>query len=297
MNEIIKKYTNIENCFSDINRIFNDFEYDTLYASDQTKRFIFLEPKDSTSNFTLLVAHLDTVQVPVLGIWNDMMQCYEGGAGYDCRSGFNACMKLYNELDNVAVLLTDNEETGKTTAQYAESTITNYCIESNTDLHLMIELDREKSDYVFYDFYNDELETILETMGVSDGWGSFSDICRLDGLGVCGINLGIGYSLAHSKYSNQSMTQFNNAINIVKILTQVAENYYFEDQEKSNLRNSFGNYHYNATAWDEDQFNQDDYWDRVMNGELDDEEDDITDEELAEVQLRSEYGIVDELVG
>lgn len=229
MEDVIKKYSEFENCFGDIEQIFEDFRDYSAYGNDHTKRFIFIPPRSNERLITLAVAHLDTVQSPRLDEYDDTLEVWSG-AGFDDRSGLYACMKLYQQRDNVAVLLTDNEETGQTTAQWASEPLERWMAHTKQYISLMIEFDRAENDFVFYEYYSGDINTIMSRLGVSSGVGSYSDICWLQDLDVCGINLGIGYINAHSTMSYQSMPQLEHTIRIGTILADKAREDFFENE-------------------------------------------------------------------
>lgn len=92
-------------------------------------------------------------------------------------------------LGNCAMLVCDDEERGRSTAQIADvQGIPNW----------LMEFDRRGSDCVTYEYSSVLWDGILTSIGFEVGRGSFSDICYLDYLGVCGVNVGVGYWNEHS---------------------------------------------------------------------------------------------------
>ena len=52
---------------------------------------------------------------------------------------------------------------------------------------------------VLYDYETEALDELLKGYGFKVGFGSYSDICKLEHLGIAGFNFGCGYHNAHSK--------------------------------------------------------------------------------------------------
>jgi hypothetical protein len=90
---------------------------------------------------------------------------------------------------NFDVLLTENEETGASTASDFVAT---------KDYNWIFEFDRRGGDVVLYEYEDRDLETLLVHYGFRVGLGSFSDICYLEHLGVKAMNFGTGYYGEHS---------------------------------------------------------------------------------------------------
>ncbi len=167
--------------FSDKEQIFNDFSDCTLDKNDRQRRRIFIDRKSNL----LFVAHLDTIQKPVIhGKIYDRIYA----AGLDDRLGCHIAYSLSEKL-NADLLLTDNEELGKSTAQF------HICKNYNW----IAEFDRNGTDVVTYEMDNRKFLKELKkhfTIGI----GSFSDITSLNTESCC-VNIGIGYYDAHSQYS------------------------------------------------------------------------------------------------
>lgn len=240
-----KHYSTFENCFDNVDNIFYKFKKYCYNYTNQEERYIFVPPKKADNKTILFVCHLDTVQKPVI---NKEDNQFYYGAGFDDRSGLYLMAQLFAsnyDSDNISFLLCDNEEIGRSTAQFAQDTLLEY------DIGLMIELDRAGNDYVFYDYYNKDLESILDTIGIVQGQGSYSDICMLGDLEICGINLGIGYTKAHSKKSVQSKVGLVNCLNTCSSIIDIckdktylnensypAEDYDFNDYDYSEYLNN-----------------------------------------------------------
>lgn len=136
----------------------------------------------------LAVAHLDTVQqcdhfqeVKLTGetlIYN---------AKLDDRLGVYTILDLLPKLGiNVDVLLTENEETGQSTARD---------FKPEKQYNWIIEFDRMGTGAVLYQFNWDD--TVKEYFKVHIG--AFSDISDLGHLGCQAMNIGVGYHDCHSQ--------------------------------------------------------------------------------------------------
>jgi hypothetical protein len=162
-------------------RIFRDFREYVLDKGDCKKRRIFID----RGGKILFVAHTDTVHKPaLLGRIKDRVFATGGDDRLGCYLAYTLSEKLGADL-----LLTDNEETGQTTAQHHNC----------KDYNWIVEFDRAGTDVVSYDMDNKEF---LAELGKhwKIGIGSFTDITMLDTEACC-FNLGIGYYDAHGSFS------------------------------------------------------------------------------------------------
>ena len=138
----------------------------------------------------LAVAHLDTVLDGVPDFQGDLvLNCPQ----LDDRLGLWTIGHLLPSLGcpNYDILLTDGEECGRSTAKHFGS---KYPKEYNW----IFEFDRAGMDVVMYDYEDIECRDLLEGYGFDVGWGSFTDICSLEHLGVKAFNFGVGYHHQHS---------------------------------------------------------------------------------------------------
>jgi len=88
------------------------------------------------------------------------------------------------------VLLTDGEESARSTGEYFEPT---------KHYNWAFSFDRNGTDVVLYQFdYHNKLVTALEEIGCNIGWGSWSDIAGMNQLGCAAMNFGVGYRQEHS---------------------------------------------------------------------------------------------------
>jgi len=173
--------------------MFSHFKSAVLDYDDPYKRRVFIDNGGSV----LLVAHLDTVQKPkIVEYKKDRIYA----RGLDDRLGAYIGYKLSTML-HCDLLLCDNEESGRSTAQYHDL---------NKRYNWICELDRAGDDVVTYDIDSRKFLDDLDDEWAL-GWGSFSDICSLD-TDVCCFNLGIGYEKAHSKDSYAVLSVMNHQI-------------------------------------------------------------------------------------
>lgn len=147
-----------------------------------------------------LVAHMDTVfSVPATDIYYDPRKNVlwsPEGLGADDRAGIFAIISILQRTKlRPHIILTTDEERG--------------CIGANAlarvacpfkDLKYLVQLDRRgANDCVFYDCYNPEFISYVESFGFVENYGTFSDISALCPVWkVCGVNLSIGYYDEHS---------------------------------------------------------------------------------------------------
>jgi hypothetical protein len=104
-------------------------------------------------------------------------------------------MRLFEKRTDVDVLITTDEEKGRSTAgNVPDALFAGY--------NSIVELDRAGNDFVHYDLADDKLENAYKEFAPLS-FGSFSDICFIDEDALkCGcINVGIGYQLSHSTNS------------------------------------------------------------------------------------------------
>jgi hypothetical protein len=102
------------------------------------------------------------------------------------------------------VLLTDDEETGQTTAQYF-----NPSNHHQRAYNWLFQFDRRGTGAVCYDYEN--METYIRSCFKLDR-GSFSDISFMDHLGVCGLNVGTAYYDEHSLGSYAVLAQLRDQV-------------------------------------------------------------------------------------
>ena len=148
--------------------------------------------KDNHSKL-LAVAHLDTVNIRGMR-WSGQVQLDKTlffSPYLDDRLGAYTILKVLPELGiNVDVLFTMDEETGASTADLF-----------NIDFkyNWIVEFDRAGEDVVCYSFRDDGLTKKLESVGFKVGYGTCSDISKMQDMGCKAFNVGIGYENEHSK--------------------------------------------------------------------------------------------------
>lgn len=160
-------------------------------------RYAYKPGKCSTS--PLIVCHADTVRA---GGEEGHSYAYKDGVAnsiaLDDRLGITAMLyMLDNCMGDCAALVCDNEEIGQSTAQQ---------FNADSSPNWMVELDRRGTDVVCYEYDTPLLRGMLEWADFKVGRGSFSDICYLDHLGVCGFNVGVGYQLEHTDQCHANLT-------------------------------------------------------------------------------------------
>jgi hypothetical protein len=145
-------------------------------------------------------------------------------AGLDDRLGCHIAYTLSEKL-NADLLLTDNEETGKSTAQY--HTCKNY--------NWIAEFDRCGTDAVTYELDNKKFLNQLKKH-FKIGIGSFSDIAFLN-TDACCVNIGIGFYDAHSQYSFFEPKIFQSQIvKFMKFYNENKNKKFRQDFEVNNLK-------------------------------------------------------------
>ncbi len=144
----------------------------------------------------LAVAHLDTVQST-----DHFYELFVGGQRWVLNPKLDDRLGVYVILDylplyglNYDILLTEGEETGRSTAG-------DFVPPEGKQYNWMFQFDRMGEDVVMYDYSCIELRGYLERHTFKVGIGSFSDICKLEELGCKGFNVGVGYENYHSLWA------------------------------------------------------------------------------------------------
>jgi len=165
----------------------------------------------------LLVAHVDTVQVPKYrGTRNGVIYA----SGLDDRLGVFLAMNLLRERTDIDVLLTDEEESANSTASLIPA-------ENLAGYNCIIGLDRGGNDFVDYNLANDDLIEAYSRFAPLE-LGSFSDISFLIDPPCGCINIGIGYQYAHSKFSYAREKDILKAYNDVSLFLNQYQDVKFE---------------------------------------------------------------------
>ena len=140
----------------------------------------------------LAVAHLDTVQnsqhFKSLKVGDDRLFF---NSNFDDRLGAYIVLKLLPQLGiKTDILLTEGEETGKSTAKYFKTT---------KKYKWIFSFDRMGTDVVMYGFDDEPTRKLLRKYYFRPEKGMFSDIALLTDLGCKGFNFGTGYYNNHAK--------------------------------------------------------------------------------------------------
>ena len=160
------------------------------YAVHTVNKDRYYAFKDNGSNI-LAVAHMDTVRPNWQNFKFDKKERMVVSPALDDRLGVFILTKILPVFGVLPdILLTTDEEIGRSTAEeFAPSKEYNW----------IFSFDRSGDDVVMYDYETIELWDMLEDNGFTPAWGSFSDICYLEHLGVSGFNFGTGYYNEHTK--------------------------------------------------------------------------------------------------
>jgi len=138
------------------------------------------------------VAHLDWVKFnpnPIITN-NYVINCPQ----LDDRLGAFVLLDHLKTKTNIPydILLCDSEEIGRSTAGLYKTELV------NKEYNWIFEFDRNGDDVVTYDYSEKWFDELLEAYDFKVGWGSFSDICKLEHLLIKGANIGVGYSKEHT---------------------------------------------------------------------------------------------------
>lgn len=181
-----------------------------VLIENKTGYLLWIKCTDTPPPF-LLVHHIDTVQphskasfVP----YKHDGKSFIHSPHNDDRLGVATALATLpsNGYTNYDILITDEEEVGKTTAidfmawvKQAENGPEKDEMERINGYRAILEFDRGGSDWVTYGSHNqDGYDFLVDGLGWAQGNGSFSDIKALQGLGVFTINFGTGYQNSHS---------------------------------------------------------------------------------------------------
>jgi len=138
------------------------------------------------------VAHMDYVSVPHK--WKYLKRTQQVFTPrLDDRLGVFVLLDLLPALGvDVDFLLTDSEECGCSTASSFKKP-------DDVDYNWMVQFDRRGDDLVMYDYEEDDTwDAAVRKGNFKVGMGTFSDISNLTGVGICAMNVGVGYHHEHS---------------------------------------------------------------------------------------------------
>jgi hypothetical protein len=181
---------------------------------------------------TTCVFHLDTVQKggadgrgPDIRV--ESVADEEGNSYYrlhhpwhDDRIGMSLAMEVFHELGmQYNILMCDHEETGGSTSAHVEK-FDEHTLGRLKAQNWFFEPDRGGHDCALYQYLDmKDWKEAVESAGWKASLGSFTDIVNLrHTLGVCGLNMGVGYHRPHSAdaylnvpelaFSCQNMVEF-----------------------------------------------------------------------------------------
>ena len=167
--------------------------------------------KDNGSN-VLAIAHLDTVQnnsyfeevsVDIRGQKHRIVY----NSSLDDRLGAYTILEYLPKLGiNVDVLLTEGEESGRTTARH-------WSPPNGKTYDWIFSFDRAKCDVVGYQYQDKKWREYVESADLTVGIGSFSDIGAMGYLGVKGYNFGCGYQANHARDAHFFISDYYFMIN------------------------------------------------------------------------------------
>lgn len=195
-----------------------------------------------------LVAHVDTVfPEPPEDIYYDRekgVMWSPQGLGADDRAGVFAILKIIQSGLRPTIIFTTDEEVGGLGATQLVKDFPECPIPG---LKYLIQLDRRgTNDCVFYDCYNEDFITYVESFGFIEAFGTFSDIAELcPAWDVVGVNLSIGYENEHTRYETLHLKPWMATIEKVKRMLKEKDIPDFEYIEYS--------YSYNGTKWGYDE--------------------------------------------
>jgi len=150
------------------------------------------------------ICHLDTVypvqETDHFAVYRDEegRACGVGSPHLDDRLGAYVLLDLLPALGiTLDVLLTTGEECGNSTAEWFDAAEGRY--------HWLVEFDRRGTDAVTYGLESSDWLNALQDAGYQVGRGSYSDLVSLAHLGVCGVNIGVGYHCEHTRYCHADL--------------------------------------------------------------------------------------------
>jgi len=206
-------------------RVMLDYKAIAVPLSPKLDNALFIPARADSGPIVALIAHTDTVfDRPLLpdeiGRKGNVVYSKHDtiGLGADDRAGVSACLDLYDRLDNVAVILCPNEETGCQGSRALSRDIVGRYIDLDR-LAYCLQFDRRGSrDIVTYDVADDSFVGYLESnlIGYSYAHGSYSDIAELcPTLGIMGANLSIGYRNEHTSRETLDLLDYQRTVDIV----------------------------------------------------------------------------------
>jgi hypothetical protein len=209
---------------------------------------LFKAESDSDGNITinpggriLCIAHRDTVFDNKLPIPRDTGNIILSPA-LDDRIGIYILMALRESILDITIVITDNEESCNSTARF---------IKPNDKYIAMVEVDRAMvNDSALYQYLQDPLwaDYIESITNLKAEIGTYSDIASVE-IGIPGVNLSAGYSLAHSDscyvIKRDIIAVYANAFKVISELLKNSKPIFFDNKKYDSIAS------YNA-RWEED---------------------------------------------
>lgn len=177
----------------------------------------------------LVVAHADSVQQKRF-----FKREQNGGSviyspSLDDRLGCAIVIDILPLLGITAdVLITDEEECGNSSAE---------SFTTDKKYKWIAEFDRMLGDVVTYSYTEAEWESAIAKHFGRSGWGIYSDICEMESLGCCAVNIGVGYENYHSisAWADLNITYGN----LVKFIEFYKE---FKDKHFEHTKRAWGSF-------------------------------------------------------
>jgi hypothetical protein len=160
--------------------------YQTFYSQEKDHYYCY----KNAGHKVLAVAHADSVQQ--VRFFNRKGNVIFSPS-LDDRLGVAVAVDILPMLGiECDVLITDEEES-------ANSSGSSFALDHlKHGYNWIVEFDRAGEDCVTYDYSSEEWSNAISLAGFRHGYGSYSDICEMEEMGVCAMNVGIGYEHYHS---------------------------------------------------------------------------------------------------
>ncbi len=186
------------------------------------------------------VAHLDTVQAPAP---TRRTRGKLHSPTLDNRLGaFLVCHYIPTHIGNIDILLTDNEERGRSTGQYFHPSKT---------YNWIFSFDRGGADNVLYQYDSIAMRAELENFGLDVGIGSYSDIVDMSHLGANGVNFGCGMQNYHFQDSYTRTSVLLSQLAKFRRFFVAHKNTAMEYVKRERPESIYGSMHYDYTDCDE----------------------------------------------
>lgn len=184
-------------CLADID------EFTSIGQVTETRDGIYIYKDNNAS--VLGVAHLDSVldldHFHVVPVNKDEIVL---NAQLDDRLGVYTLLYTLPSMGiKFDLLLTEGEETGRSTAAH---------FETKKQYNWVFSFDRRGEGCVLYQYSGKEWEAALKASGFKIDMGSFSDISMIEHLGVKCVNIGTGYHGEHDDTCYASMGELNRQV-------------------------------------------------------------------------------------